>query len=743
MELRCFLLSDDKDGDHRLWKPPMHAHGKTRYPHLVKWEEASILYSLGYLEIVYERSSPAAGEPRYAVVPSQYVRLDDWPEAPRSGQDHADGFSDQTRLRIVLRPMALRLVWSRVLTKMAEGWPSAADTLRHGLRLSNRDAVHASFDPLCPVGAPSPPAYCAPLRTKLLGWPPLAPTAGGGGGGGGAGGTGPSAGGGGGGGATGGVGGQVQINDKSGNLRDGCFVGDALPQQGPCVLRYSDFSSAANAAAVRGTYTKFIVKYWFTQKGAMSMEMAKKLIDTASSDFDDNRANQRQPALLETVSNAQVKTKKAKWLASTLVKHCGTTVAGWLSCVNVAWLQYTTGGKGGAKRRAAFAPAKTKQLSQQEKLEVTRACAEAVGASSLSRALYNYWRGAFDSVPTGKCPPWDTMMGELRSMLGTWFDATTDSRGALGTVAGAVTDPNWWAADLLKVRWLVEGVPGKEVGGAADEHYGLVLERRPAQVYVVFEDAALAQRLSSDTRPSRAVLLHLSTQIFGGDELLAKHPGGRVPLARLGWLRGQKRHGAHAVEHLTAIIELSDADHMSRVRAFDAARSGAGATDKLPGVRLAFDMLVNNDAFHNIDGFVVHNIVASGTKTANMGTQAQLCVHVRELRHSTQFCFPYMFLEGDDDYEPYEAHARTPLPNAPEKYPTMHAAKRDLCNSPFELADGRLVTFCGPHISDYKCTCNLCGMDITPRSDRNDVCSMATNAERGKPAGDLVLLGMR
>ena len=119
MELRCFLLSDDKDGDHRLWKPPMHAHGKTRYPHLVKWEEASILYSLGYLEIVYERSSPAAGEPRYAVVPSQYVRLDDWPEAPRSGQDHADGFSDQTRLRIVLRPGALRVIWWGVLASRA------------------------------------------------------------------------------------------------------------------------------------------------------------------------------------------------------------------------------------------------------------------------------------------------------------------------------------------------------------------------------------------------------------------------------------------------------------------------------------------------------------------------------------------------------------------------------------------------------------------------------------------------
>ena len=113
---------------------------------------------------------------------------------------------------------------------------------------------------------------------------------------------------------------------------------------------------------------------------------------------------------------------------------------------------------------------------------------------------------------------------------------------------------------------------------------------------------------------------------------------------------------------------------------------------------------------------------------------------MRELRSSPQYCMPYMFYEGDDFYSPYEAHARTPLPNAPDKLPTMHAALRDLCNSPFELADGRLITFCGPHVQDYKCTCNMCGRGITPRSDQNLVLSKATNALRSEPPGSLKFL---
>ena len=119
-----------------------------------------------------------------------------------------------------------------------------------------------------------------------------------------------------------------------------------------------------------------------------------------------------------------------------------------------------------------------------------------------------------------------------------------------------------------------------------------------------------------------------------------------------------------------------------------------------------------------------------------------MCFHVREMRHSPQWCFPYTFYRGDDDYTPYEAHAQTPLPNAPDKYSTMHRALRDACNSPFELPDGRFITFCGPHINDYKCTCHMSGMDITPKSDQNDIFSKARNADRGKPPGPLSFMNL-
>jgi len=96
-----------------------------------------------------------------------------------------------------------------------------------------------------------------------------------------------------------------------------------------------------------------------------------------------------------------------------------------------------------------------------------------------------------------------------------------------------------------------------------------------------------------------------------------------------------------------------------------------------------------------------------------------------------------MFFEGDDDYILYETHARTPLPNAPDKYATMHLALQDMCNSPFELADGRFITFCGPHVNDYKATCHMSGTDITPKADQNDLFSQATNRDRGQPSAPL------
>jgi hypothetical protein len=124
-----------------------------------------------------------------------------------------------------------------------------------------------------------------------------------------------------------------------------------------------------------------------------------------------------------------------------------------------------------------------------------------------------------------------------------------------------------------------------------------------------------------------------------------------------------------------------------------------------------------------------------------MGTQAQKCFHVREMRHSPQFCLPFMFYQGDDHWALYDAHARTPMPNAPTKLPTMHKALQDMCDSPFELEDGRLITFCGPSISDYKCTCGFCGLDISPRSDQNDVWSQTTNAQRASPPSPLAFAG--
>ena len=57
-------------------------------------------------------------------------------------------------------------------------------------------------------------------------------------------------------------------------------------------------------------------------------------------------------------------------------------------------------------------------------------------------------------------------------------------------------------------------------------------------------------------------------------------------------------------------------------------------------------------------------------------------------------------------------------------------------------ADGRFITFCGPHINDYKCTCHMSGMDITPKSDQNDIFSKARNADRGKPPGPLSFMNL-
>ena len=334
------------------------------------------------------------------------------------------------------------------------------------------------------------------------------------------------------------------------------------------------------------------------------------------------------------------------------------------------------------------------------------------------------------------------MISEMKVILGSWFLATTDSKGPDGTLWGVITDPSWFARDLLMVKHLVVGFTAKQVGAREGSgNYGLVFEPRPSAVYVVFDDRELAERLWGEAQPGTAVLRYISEEAFGCPERLVRaHDDDDVPHARLGWVRGESRwglpgeDGQFPEERRTAILSLTDAD----VR--DAVKRQAAANE-LRGVTLRFDAIFNNDAFSNTDGLVLINIVATGTKGSNMGTQAQKCFHVREMRHSPQFCLPYMFYQGDDHWALYDAHARTPMPNSPEKLPTMHRALQDMCNSPFELADGRLITFCGPSISDYKCTCNFCGLDVTPRSDQNDVWSQATNAQRASPPPPLKFVG--
>jgi hypothetical protein len=121
---------------------------------------------------------------------------------------------------------------------------------------------------------------------------------------------------------------------------------------------------------------------------------------------------------------------------------------------------------------------------------------------------------------------------------------------------------------------------------------------------------------------------------------------------------------------------------------------------------------------------------------------AQICYHVYGLRHSPKFCFPYMLYQGDDDFTPMFTHASTPVPSSPDKYPTMHAALRDTCYSPFELPDGRLITFCGPHIPDMKAGFYLSGLGTGPKSDFT-LMDKATNVVRGVKPPALSFVGRR
>ena len=172
-ESRCFVPTNDKDGDHRLSTPPRE---KDR-PYLFAWRHARILAGLDLLTVAYYRAEYHAS-PALAVVPQTLWNLDSYPDPSRSDPSHVDGFKGKGDLRLVLRPSALRLMWSGILDMLVEGWPTDALAVMQagGYKLSNRDQVLTKLEALCPVTGAAAPAdtYCPSLRKTLLDWGPLA-----------------------------------------------------------------------------------------------------------------------------------------------------------------------------------------------------------------------------------------------------------------------------------------------------------------------------------------------------------------------------------------------------------------------------------------------------------------------------------------------------------------------------------------------------------------------------------------
>ena len=167
------------------------------------------------------------------------------------------------------------------------------------------------------------------------------------------------------------------------------------------MLRYFDFKKG-DPALTGSIFKKFFIKYWLTQAGSISMSAAKHAIDTATSDFELNQKNKQQPIFLHKHNHA-TKLVKGKWLASTLLRHCGSVPAGWLSCINVAWhcMIDPAGCKGGgAVRKAQFGYATAaKAQSESHKAEMATACAEAVGAASQSRCAVAHHRARTSPRP--------------------------------------------------------------------------------------------------------------------------------------------------------------------------------------------------------------------------------------------------------------------------------------------------------------------------------------------------------
>jgi len=121
-EQRCFLMSDRPDGDQQLvFGSGGGVHRERDHQYLFGWADARVLVSLGLVVIVYERSAAAvtAGGGQFAVVPLDLLRFDTYPAPSKSSSSWADGFNAKARLRIVLRPGALRVIWWGVLASRA------------------------------------------------------------------------------------------------------------------------------------------------------------------------------------------------------------------------------------------------------------------------------------------------------------------------------------------------------------------------------------------------------------------------------------------------------------------------------------------------------------------------------------------------------------------------------------------------------------------------------------------------
>jgi hypothetical protein len=169
-EQRCFVPSNDKDGDHRMFSAPRE---KDR-PYLFAWTHARILAGLGLLTVGYERTGNDG--PKYAVVPRKLWNMDSFPDPSKSDASYSDGFTAKKDLRLVLRPSALRLMWSGILDLLVAGFrEDALSFLETGAAVSNRGEIVGKLEQLCPAGGASPPAdvYCPSLRNAMLSWWPL------------------------------------------------------------------------------------------------------------------------------------------------------------------------------------------------------------------------------------------------------------------------------------------------------------------------------------------------------------------------------------------------------------------------------------------------------------------------------------------------------------------------------------------------------------------------------------------